>query len=163
VRWRGKEESGTVVWLLWLVVIALVAVTARYAFIAAQPDRTGYTLFGRDGSLIPADQPSRFEASGDDTNRAPRQPTRAYSAKDRAKLDELVNKAPPAKRQAEADGSTKTPTQTLRPARDRIFIQLGHFSTVVMLRSADSSPKFEQLPQIRIASDVMGWTAPAPA
>jgi hypothetical protein len=42
--------------LLWLIVIGLLAVIARYAYIAAQPDRKGYSLLGREGEISPANE-----------------------------------------------------------------------------------------------------------
>lgn len=71
--------SGFLAWTLWLVVIVLLAVIARYAYIAAQPDKACYTLLGRTPSCDAA---------------APRD----YSKSDRAKLDALVDQALPAKR-----------------------------------------------------------------
>lgn len=96
---RGSRggPSGPIVWILWLIVIVLLAIIARYAFIAAQPDRTGYTLFGREGSLRPQDQPS---ANADE--KRPANETRSgqkdYSRKDRAKLDQLVDEVAPPQR-----------------------------------------------------------------
>ncbi|MDO6415253.1 hypothetical protein Q4F19_12745 [Sphingomonas sp. BIUV-7] len=90
--------SGIFVWMLWLIIIALLAVVARYAFIAAQPDRAGYTLFGREGSLEPAGKPNVNADKRTSVDRAMRKPKKDYSEADRAKLDELVDAASPSKR-----------------------------------------------------------------
>ncbi|PZU10124.1 MAG: hypothetical protein DI605_05875 [Sphingomonas sp.] len=64
-------------WLLWLVVIGLLGVIARYAYIAAQPDRQCYSFLARkDGCGALKD----------------------YSASDRARLDRLVDEAVPEKK-----------------------------------------------------------------
>lgn len=95
-RSRGGP-TGIVVWTLWLIVIALLAVIARYAYIAAQPDRTGYTLFGREGSLVPAGKPSADADAKPSVGKAPHKSAKDYTIRDRAKLDRLVDEALPAK------------------------------------------------------------------
>ena len=82
---------GIVAWTLWLIVIALLAVIARYAYIAAQPDRTGYTLFGRKGSLAPVGRPRVDAGEKPSVGGASHKPAKDYSTADRAKLDRLVN------------------------------------------------------------------------
>jgi hypothetical protein len=61
--------------VLWLVVIGLLLVIARYAYIAAQPDRRCYTFLQHRGGCDRADD---------------------YSDSDRAKLESVVEKAIPA-------------------------------------------------------------------
>jgi len=97
-RSRARGPSGVIVWLLWSVVIGLLAVIARYAYIAAQPDRAAYSLFGRKGELAPAKEYVSDEAPRSvGRNKLP-SAAKAYSAKDRAKLDRLVDEALPANR-----------------------------------------------------------------
>jgi hypothetical protein len=97
---RGSRAgpSGMVVWALWMIVIALLGVIARYTFIAAQPDRAGYTLFGREGSLTPAGKPSANAGDKTSVNKASRKPMKGYLKSDRAQLDQLVDEVLPEKR-----------------------------------------------------------------
>jgi hypothetical protein len=97
-RGRANGPSGVIVWLLWLIVIGLLAVIARYAYTAAQPDRSGYNLFSREGGLTPAKEYLSEEAPKSVTRDKRRSRANAYSSSDRAKLDELVDEALPAKR-----------------------------------------------------------------
>ena len=85
--------SGIVAWTLWLIVIALLAVIARYAYIAAQPDRTGYTLFGREASLMQAGKLGLGGDEGAHAGKASRKALRDYSKSDKAKLNQLVGEA----------------------------------------------------------------------
>jgi hypothetical protein len=75
----GSGPAGFARWLLWLIVVGLLAVIARYAYIAAQPDKQCYALLGR------------VEGCG---------AMKDYSASDRAKLDRLIDDALPEKRRS---------------------------------------------------------------
>jgi hypothetical protein len=61
--------------MLWVVVIGLLAVIARYAYIAAQPDRRCYSFLDHKIGCDRAED---------------------YSDSDRAKLESVVEKAIPA-------------------------------------------------------------------
>lgn len=97
-RGRAGGPAGAAVWLLRLIVIGLLAVIARYAYIAAQPDRSGYSLFGREGGLAPAKEYLGDEATKSVKRDKPSSSAKGYSAYDRAKLDRLIDEASPAKR-----------------------------------------------------------------
>ncbi|QJU59039.1 hypothetical protein HL653_15855 [Sphingomonas sp. AP4-R1] len=75
-------------WMLWLIVIGLLSVIARYAYIAAQPDRGCYTLIGRSPACEMAAKTGLVPA-----RTSPKPKPKGYSAKDRAKLDHLIDDA----------------------------------------------------------------------